>query len=315
MKHIDDADPAARTERPPDLPELEGVRHHFLDLSGLRMHVAEAGAGEPVLLLHGSLQNWWAWRKVLPGLARTYRVLAPDLRGAGWTDAPATGYTRAQTVADLLAALDALGVGPVRLVSTDMSVIAGYALCYEHPGRVLAHASIGVPPMAMKLGLRHVRAFLPLWHQEVGAIPGLAPVLLGRGRQRLARHMLLDFSPEGRPPDPEEIELYLARLRLPDRARVTSVMFRSLVFPELARSMRGYYRRVRLTVPTLVVASSEDRSFPPAVTEDLVRTAAPYVDHVEIGVVDRAAHYVAQENPEALVEHLERFFADFPAPR
>src|ERR1700712_4039345 len=127
MTHTSDASPSAAGESSLAMPELEGVRHRFLDLPGLRLHVADAGAGEPVLLLHGTLQHWWAWRRVLPGLAAKYRVLAPDLRGCGWTDAPAAGYTRDQMTADLLAALDASGVGAVRLVTTDMGVLPGYA--------------------------------------------------------------------------------------------------------------------------------------------------------------------------------------------
>ena len=62
------------------LPELSGVRHRFLDLPGLRMHVAEAGAGAPLLLLHGFPQHWWAWRKVIPGLAVHYRLICPSAR-------------------------------------------------------------------------------------------------------------------------------------------------------------------------------------------------------------------------------------------
>jgi pimeloyl-ACP methyl ester carboxylesterase len=312
MTRVPDAVPATAAEGSLAMPELEGIRHRFVDLPGLRMHVAEAGAGQPVLLLHGALQHWWAWRGVFLGLAAQYRVLAPDLRGCGWTDAPAAGYTRDQMTADLVAALDACGVGALRLVSTDMGVLPGYALCYDHPDRVLAHVAIGVPPPSMKVGLRHVAAFLPLWHQEVGAIPGLAPALFGRGRQRLARHMLLDFSPTQNPPDPDEVEGYLARLRLPGRARAASAQCRHLVLPELARIAAGRYRRTRLRTPTLVLAGSADRSFPTSMVDDLVLTAEPYVDQVEVGTVQGAAHYVAQESPQQLLAHLLRFFADAP---
>jgi pimeloyl-ACP methyl ester carboxylesterase len=312
MEHDPDVHPAGPAECFAVMPELEGVRHRFLDLPGLRLHLAEMGAGEPVLLLHGALQHWWAWRGVLPGLAAKYRVLAPDLRGCGWTDAPAVGYTRDRIAADLVAALDASGVGAVRLVSTDMGVLPGYALCYDHPDRVVAHVAIGVPPPPMKVGLRHLPAFLPLWHQEVGAIPGLAPALFGRGRQRLARHMLLDFSPNRHPADPDEVEAYLARLRLPGRARAVSAQLRHLVLPELVRIAAGRYRRAHLGTPTLVLAGSEDRSFPPSMLEDLVLTAEPYVDHVEVGIVEGAAHYVAQESPQQLLAHLLRFFEEPP---
>src|SRR4051794_2892119 len=226
MKQIRDADPAASAGNPTQMPELEGVRHRFLDLPGLRMHVAEAGQGEPPPPLHGAIQHWWAWHRVIPGLAEQHRVLALDLRGSGWTDVPAAGYTSRQMVADIVAALDALDIEQVRLVSTDMGVLPGYALCYGHPERVRSHAAIGVPPLSMKLGVRHVKMFLPVWHQQVGAIPVLAPALFGRGRQVLARHMLLGFSSTDNAPDATEVQGYLDRLRLPGRARAVSAQLR-----------------------------------------------------------------------------------------
>ncbi|HEY8590113.1 MAG TPA: alpha/beta hydrolase [Naasia sp.] len=307
--------PARDTHVPDDMPHLEGVRHHFLALPGLRMHVAEAGSGEPLLLLHGALQHWWAWHEVLPALAQRYRVLVPDLRGFGWTDAPRCGYSRAQSTADLLAALDALGCGATRLVSTDMGALPAFGLCYDVPERVQAHVVIGVPPLPIKVGLRHLKAFLPLWHQEVGAIPILAPALLGRGRQPLARHMLLNFSPPGKPADPGEVERYLARLRLPGRARAASASIRELVLPELVRISAGRYRRMRLTTPTLVLAGTEDRSFPPSMLADLARTAEPWVDRMEVGTISGAAHYVAQEQPELLADAVLRFLGAETAPR
>src|SRR4051794_20617455 len=309
MKQIRDADPAASAGNPTQMPELEGVRHRFLDLPGLRMHVAEAGQGEPVLLLHGAIQHWWAWHRVIPGLAEQHRVLALDLRGSGWTDVPAAGYTSRQMVADIVAALDALDIEQVRLVSTDMGVLPGYALCYDHPERVRSHAAIGVPPLSMKLGVRHVKMFLPVWHQQVGAIPGLAPALFARGRQPLSRHMLEDFSAPGKAPDPEAVEHYLARLRMPGRAQAASAMMRHLVLPESMRIARGTYRRTRLTMPTLVLAGAEDHAFPPALVEDLLQTARPYVDSVEFGTVAGAAHYVADDSPDELVAHLRQFFS------
>ncbi|MFC0453252.1 alpha/beta fold hydrolase [Rhodococcus jostii] len=109
-------------------PALDGVRHRFLDLPGLRMHVAEAGHGERVVLLHGFLQHWWEWREVVPGLAARYRVIRPDLRGAGWTDAPPTGYTRDQLIADVVALLDTLELDRVGLVAHDWGALLGYAV-------------------------------------------------------------------------------------------------------------------------------------------------------------------------------------------
>ena len=71
-----------------ELPEVPGVRHRMVAANGINLHVAEAGEGPPLLLVHGWPQHWWIWRRVIRPLAQRYRVLAPDLRGHGWSDAP-----------------------------------------------------------------------------------------------------------------------------------------------------------------------------------------------------------------------------------
>ena len=119
-----------------DLPHLEGVTHRWVDLPGLRMHVAEAGVGEPVLLLHGFPQHWWEWRHVMGPLAARHHVIAPDLRGAGWTRTTEGDLDPVQLVDDVLALLDALGLDSVDLVAHDYSAFTAYRLCLRppHPG-------------------------------------------------------------------------------------------------------------------------------------------------------------------------------------
>jgi pimeloyl-ACP methyl ester carboxylesterase len=91
------------------MPQVAGVRHRFVPAGGLNFHVAEAGEGEPVLLLHGWPQHWYAWRLVIPALAERYRVLAVDLRGFGWSDIAWEGFEKenmADDVANVMAALE-----------------------------------------------------------------------------------------------------------------------------------------------------------------------------------------------------------------
>ena len=91
------------------MPQVDGVRHRFQAAGGLSFHVAEAGEGEPLLLLHGWPQHWYCWRLVIPELAKHYRVLAMDLRGFGWTDIAWEGLdkeTMADDVANVMSALE-----------------------------------------------------------------------------------------------------------------------------------------------------------------------------------------------------------------
>src|SRR5215510_124422 len=110
-------------------PEIEGVRHSYVDVPGVKLHVAEAGEGPPVLMLHGWPQHWWIWRKVIPDLARDHRVIAPDLRGFGWSEAPSGRYELQGFADDALALLDALDLDQVNLIGHDWGGYAGFLLC------------------------------------------------------------------------------------------------------------------------------------------------------------------------------------------
>src|SRR6202022_758481 len=117
------------------MPHLDGMRHRYVEASGVRFHLAEAGEGDPVLLLHGWPQHWFAWRKVAPLLAAGHRVICPDLRGFGWSDAPPGAYDKATLARDVVALLDALGLESVDLIAHDWGAWIGFILCLEHPER------------------------------------------------------------------------------------------------------------------------------------------------------------------------------------
>src|SRR3954462_2715481 len=107
-----------------DLPPCDGVSHAAVDVGGLRLHYAEAGGGEPLVLLHGWPQHWWEWRHVIAPLAERYRVICPDIRGLGWSEGRGIGarmddYSLRALTADLVGLLDALGLDRVRLVGHD----------------------------------------------------------------------------------------------------------------------------------------------------------------------------------------------------
>src|SRR5262245_41884152 len=94
------------------MPTVPGVGHRSVtirDAHGpVAIHLAEAGAGDPVLMLHGWPQHWYCWRHLAPLLADRYHLLMPDLRGFGWSDTPGRGYDPATFAADAVALLDEL---------------------------------------------------------------------------------------------------------------------------------------------------------------------------------------------------------------
>ncbi len=314
-RHGDTGVPSGPEGADPPFPPVDGVRHRYVQLPGLRVHVAEAGAGEPLVLLHGFPQHWWGWRKVLPALAEHHHVVVPDLRGAGWTDAPPDGYTEEQLVADAVALLDALGLDRVHLVGLDNGAILGFRLCLAHPERVRRFVFLAAPhpypALSGRLLARVLAKAWRLWPRFATTLPLLGPRLVSGGRQRLLRHLMLGDAPDPDVWSPEDLEIYLGRLRDPARARAAVALFRALAITSTNRAAAGAYRGTRLATPTLGLygAVLDDGDRDAAGHPALLHGYERYADDLALAHVPGSGYYLAEEQPEAVVRHLLDFFA------
>ncbi|WIT11563.1 alpha/beta fold hydrolase [Paucibacter sediminis] len=118
-----------------------------LSLNGVTLNIVDQGRGEPVLLVHGFPDDHEVWRQQIPALLQAgYRVIAPDMRGCGESEAPAgvAPYKLDRLVGDLLALLDALGLPKVRLVGHDWGAVIAWTLAIRHPQRVHNYVALSV---------------------------------------------------------------------------------------------------------------------------------------------------------------------------
>jgi pimeloyl-ACP methyl ester carboxylesterase len=127
----------------PNLPEgfTDTFTSRYVDTGGLHQHAVIGGDGPPLLLVHGWPENWYAWRLVMPALARDFEVIAVDQRDIGLSDKPEDGYD----TDDLVALKDALGHERFAVVGHATGLIIGYALAADHPDRVVRLAEAEVP--------------------------------------------------------------------------------------------------------------------------------------------------------------------------
>jgi soluble epoxide hydrolase / lipid-phosphate phosphatase len=126
------------------------IRHTFLDSNGIRMHVTDAGRGYPILLLHGFPELWYSWRRQISPLAEAgFRVLAPDLRGYGGTDAPeeVESYVMRELVEDVHGLLDGLGIDKCAVVGHDWGGALAWQFALRHPERTDRVVSLNTPYM------------------------------------------------------------------------------------------------------------------------------------------------------------------------
>ncbi|WP_328993564.1 alpha/beta hydrolase [Kribbella sp. NBC_01245] len=274
----------------PPLPEAAGFEHLVVETPGLRTHVAAIGEGRPVVLLHGFPQHWWQWRAIAPAIAAGgYRVICPDLRGAGWTVAADPRVERETRLRDLLALFDVLHIERADLVSHDMGVITAMQLSYEHPERVRTAVQLAVPPGFMTFspkllpGFRHLPAFI--WHRPGASLRGT-------------------FSEAyvARPMSEATVEAHLAPFARPDIDGAVRPLTRGMILPEAMRIMRGVYQRRRLTVPTLVVFGRRDHPWTEKNMRRVCRNPERYADRVEFAYVDDAAHFITDDAPAAVAD-------------
>ena len=114
---LKDVERSARGEGPasvsgaPNLPAgfSKTFTSRFVDTGTHWQHAVIGGDGPPLLLVHGWPENWYAWRLLMPGLAKSFEVIAVDQRGIGLSDKPQDGYDCGTLAADLVALMDQLG--------------------------------------------------------------------------------------------------------------------------------------------------------------------------------------------------------------
>jgi pimeloyl-ACP methyl ester carboxylesterase len=285
------------------MPHVDGVTHRYVNAGALRVHLAEAGPedGEPVLLLHGWPQHWFLWRKVGPALADAgYRVLMPDLRGLGWSDAPRDGYEKENLARDQVELLDALGIERVKLMGHDWGGYAGFLMSVLHPERV---------ERFIPLNIIHpwpnpdVRGVLNAW-RLVYQLPMVLPIVGPRAtRKRGLIRLMLDRSKPGVFSD-DELEAFEAPYRTPAGARASSKYYRSFQGHDLPLLLRRHWTRYRLTTPTLMVYGEGDF----AVTKSALEGYERYADNMRIDTIPDTGHFVVDAAPHVVIERALEFF-------
>jgi pimeloyl-ACP methyl ester carboxylesterase len=286
------------------LPDLPGVTHRWVDVGGLSVHVAEAGSGEPLVLQHGWPQHWWIWRHVVPLLADRYRLVMPDLRGHGWTSAPAGGYDKEQLATDLLGLLDALELPRVGLVGHDWGGWTGFLACLRAPDRFSAFLALGIThPWQRPTPARALNGWR-MAYQVALSTPLLTERAL-RATPRLVEQAVLAGSSRREAFTPEDLRLYGEVLQQPARAHATVQLYRTFLLRESVGVARGRYAGRRLTVPTRLVVGDGD----PVAAGPFLDGWQEHADDMAVEVLPGVGHFVPEEAAASVAERARALFA------
>ncbi len=289
----------------PGLPAgfTETFTSRYVDTGDVRLHAVIGGDGPPLLLVHGWPETWYAWRLVMPALARDFQVIAVDQRGIGLSDKPAAGYDTGTLANDLIGLMDALGHDRFAVVGHDTGFAISYALASDHPERVerAALAEIPGPPGTSPPPPLFVPAALNdrLWHLVFNRVETL-PEQLIQGREAI--YFGYEFAIQGGHVPDAAIAYYVAGLSDPDSLRGSLGFYRAF---EATAAQNAQRATTPLPMPVLAIGGEVSYG------EHVADAMRPIAADVQPAVIAGAGHWVAEQAPDALLAALTPFLAPY----
>ena len=278
------------------------VQERWVSLPGLDLFVREAGDGPPLLLLHGWPQHGAMWEPLIGELAGDFRVIVPDLRGFGRSEAPAGPYDKHTLAADVLALMDAEGIEKATIVGHDWGGWIAWLLALEHPERVERFADLDVPPpwsRDSQVSLAKLpKQLLFSSYQWIISSPLVGERFVS-SPQWLAR-FIRGGSKRTDVWTAERLAVFSDPMTEHARARASVMLYRTFLLREIPQIIRGTYTRDQLEVPGMVIMGGESQ-----ITKLLgLPSEAP---NLQVEVLDGVGHYVVDEAPEEVMAQLRPF--------
>jgi pimeloyl-ACP methyl ester carboxylesterase len=275
--------------------------HRMASVNGIQMHYVIGGQGDPIVLLHGWPETWYAWHKVMPDLAQNYTVIAPDLRGLGDSSKPTTGYDGKTVAEDIHQLVTQLGFNTIFLVGHDIGTQVAYSYAAEHPTEVekLAVMDLTIPGFAPP-------GATPRWWFFLHQTPDVPEALVqGKEMEYLLWHLRgLALNPSAI--TQEAINEYVSHYSAPGGMRAGFEYYRA--FPEDAIQNQNY-SQTKLTMPVLALGAA----YIPVLGGNITMPTIIYgmqqlAENVQGIKVPNSGHFIAEEQPQFVINQLSNFF-------
>jgi pimeloyl-ACP methyl ester carboxylesterase len=295
-----------------NLSSLESpIRHGYAQVGDVRLHYAECGEGDRlVLLLHGFPECWYSWRHQLRALGTRFRVVAPDLRGFNLSDKPrrVEDYRVSRLVDDVTGLIRHLGARQAAVVGHDWGAAVAWAVAQHYPDYVSKLAALQVPPPAVWAKNLTLRQLLRSWYMFFFQLPKLPEWWIRRDDFAALERMMRGTSRPGTFTD-ADIAVYKSAMREPGALTASLNYYRANLRALLSRrpGAGGHTRQERVRVPTLFIYGERDV----AIIPETVRGVADYVDAPfrELRLA-RANHWVQQEYAAEVSAALSSFLEE-----
>lgn len=281
-----------------------GFTQGYVHTNGIRLHYVQAGQGTPIVLLHGFPENAHEWYKVMPALAQHYHVIALDMRGAGQSDAPPTGYDKTTLAQDVHGVVQQLHLGSINLAGHDIGSMVAYFYAAMYPTEVRHLVLMEAPiPDSQVYTYPALTANGPgLWWFGMFNTPSMPQTFIqGRENQFIA-----EFYKYSVPPvvagsiTQEDLAIYAQDLRGTARLNAYASYFGTIPQDVLRVQQLG---QTKLTMPVLAIGADH------SLGAELGKQAQQYATNVQSVVFTNSGHWIPEEYPQKTVQYLTSFFA------
>lgn len=278
---------------------LEGFEDRYADVNGTRLHYVIGGEGEPLVLMDGFPRTWHGLHKIMTPLAEHFRVIAVDYRGQGDSDKPEGGYDKKNMAKDVYELVRGMGYEQVNIAGADIGAMVAYSFAANYPQATKKLALWEGAPFS-QMFQDFAKPFpgpgdLNLWIYPLSQAEGLpAKLLAGRFRH------VIDWSAEHLALHPERISeesraIYAQAYDTPEALTAGFGVFQT--FHQDVADNDSY---PALEMPVLAIAHQGADFMRPMMERK--------ANDIRYSGIEDSGHFVAEEQPEALVAELEKFF-------
>ncbi|ACB79615.1 alpha/beta hydrolase fold [Methylorubrum populi BJ001] len=287
------------------------IRHETVTANGVQLHVARAGAGRPLVLLHGWPEFWLTWEPVMARLADRFSLIAPDLRGFGASEKPDPGPSdRAGPevhAADLVGLLDALGLERVGVVAHDVGASVGQALGRANPERLTGLFFFDCPYPGIGPRLARPEMLAEIWYQSFHLKPFAAGVV-GASRESCRAYIghFLSHWAGGNPSAFDDVlDAFTDNFLVPGNLQGGFNWYLSQQAERLAMVRGEAPALPPIGVPTCIRWGTRDPLFPYEWTDRLGETFSD----LDLAPFEETGHFPHRERPDQAAEAIAAFFA------
>jgi haloacetate dehalogenase len=295
------------------MTEIPGFTRSRIALPDTTLSVQQAGQGAPLVLLHGFPQNGLCWWHVAPVLAERFRVIVPDLRGYGQSDAPPDDaghmvYSKRRMAQDIVDLMDALGLASADVLGHDRGARVAYRLALDHPGRVRRLGIIEIVPTSDFWAAWNADLAMAAYHWTFLAQPAPLPErLIAADPVAYADHTLKSWTLRqslGVFP-PQALASYRDQITDPARIHAMCADYRAGATTDRRIDLETRAAGQRIVAPMAYLWAGHGF---PARTGDPLGLWRNWANHVT-GNACESGHFAMEENPAAVLDLFGPFFS------